>query len=164
MAKDDQRELTETHGIQQWPSCCGRGFRNPPNASFLAPLYSFNEIQKQETEQNKKMACFVPFNNRNLDLSFFVLRPTVVLVEELVDALKDFSACTETLGCVNSSIFRSIHGNLVGHLLNFPLSYLLVLVFNFFTFNLIFMIFRSFGMRRGWKDLGKTKKCWFHHW
>lgn len=59
------------------------------------------------------MACFVPFNNRNLDISFFVFRPTVVLVEELVDALKDFSACTETLGCVNSSIFRSIHGNLI---------------------------------------------------
>lgn len=59
------------------------------------------------------MACFVPFNNRNLDISFFVFRPTVVLVEELVDALKDFSACTETLGCVNSSIFRSIHGNLM---------------------------------------------------
>ncbi|KAJ4703085.1 Serine incorporator 4 [Melia azedarach] len=59
------------------------------------------------------MACFVPFDGRNLDICFFIFRPTVVLIEELVDALKHFSLCTESLGCVQSSIFRSIHGNLV---------------------------------------------------
>ncbi|KAF8030763.1 hypothetical protein BT93_D0062 [Corymbia citriodora subsp. variegata] len=59
------------------------------------------------------MSCFVPFNGRNLDTSFFVFRPTLVVVDELVDALKRFSVSAETLGCVQSSIFRSIHGNMI---------------------------------------------------
>ncbi|KAL4627653.1 hypothetical protein ACB092_05G180400 [Castanea dentata] len=59
------------------------------------------------------MACFVPFNNRNLDICFFIFRPTVVLVDEFIDALKQFSLCTETLGCVQNSIFKSIHGNMI---------------------------------------------------
>lgn len=59
------------------------------------------------------MACFVPFNNRNLETSFFIFRPIVALVDELVETLKHFSACTESLGCVQSSIFKSIHGNMV---------------------------------------------------
>ncbi|KAB1222698.1 hypothetical protein CJ030_MR2G027553 [Morella rubra] len=59
------------------------------------------------------MACFVPFSNRNLELSFFVFRPTVVLVDEFVDALKEFSLRTESLGCVQNSIFKSIHGNMI---------------------------------------------------
>lgn len=59
------------------------------------------------------MACYVPFNSRNLDISFFVFRPTVVYVDDLVEALKHFSSYTETLGCVHSSIFRSIHGNMI---------------------------------------------------
>ncbi|KAA8519436.1 hypothetical protein F0562_013689 [Nyssa sinensis] len=59
------------------------------------------------------MTCFVPFNNRNLDISFFVFRPTVVLVDELVEAIKHFSLCTESLGCVHSAIFKSIHGNMI---------------------------------------------------
>ncbi|EEF29405.1 conserved hypothetical protein [Ricinus communis] len=59
------------------------------------------------------MGCFVPFNNRNLDISFFVLRPTAVLVDEIVGSLKQFSGSTESLGCVQSSIFKSIHGNMI---------------------------------------------------
>ncbi|KZV51034.1 hypothetical protein F511_01826 [Dorcoceras hygrometricum] len=59
------------------------------------------------------MACYVPFNDRNLDISFFMLRPTVVYVDELVEALKHISSYTESLGCVHSSILRSIHGNLI---------------------------------------------------
>ncbi|KAL5773965.1 hypothetical protein ACOSP7_011522 [Xanthoceras sorbifolium] len=59
------------------------------------------------------MASFVPFSNKNLNISFFVFRPTVVLVDELVEALKTFSTSTQTLGCVQSSIFRSIHGNMI---------------------------------------------------
>ncbi|XP_073029840.1 uncharacterized protein [Primulina eburnea] len=59
------------------------------------------------------MACYVPFNDRNLDISFFMLRPTVLYVDELVEALKQISSYTESLGCVHSSIFRSIHGNLI---------------------------------------------------
>ncbi|XP_057510460.1 uncharacterized protein LOC130792886 isoform X1 [Actinidia eriantha] len=59
------------------------------------------------------MGCFVPFNNRNLDLSFYVFRPMVVLVDELVESLKHFSLCTESLGCVHSAVFRSIHGNMI---------------------------------------------------
>lgn len=59
------------------------------------------------------MACFVPFNNRNLDVTLFVFKPTVVFVDELVESLKQFSVCTETLGCVQSSVFKSIHGNMI---------------------------------------------------
>ncbi|KAL2524422.1 Uncharacterized protein Adt_09476 [Abeliophyllum distichum] len=59
------------------------------------------------------MACFVPFNNRNLDISLLVFRPTVVFVDDLVGALKQFSLCTENLGCVHSAIFRSIHGSMI---------------------------------------------------
>ncbi|XVF27273.1 hypothetical protein REPUB_Repub14bG0092600 [Reevesia pubescens] len=59
------------------------------------------------------MGCFVPFNNRNLDVTLFVFRPTVVVVDELVESMKQFCVCTETLGCVQSSIFKSIHGNLI---------------------------------------------------
>ncbi|KAL3741462.1 hypothetical protein ACJRO7_017011 [Eucalyptus globulus] len=57
------------------------------------------------------MSCFVPFSWRNLDTSFFVFRPT--FADELVDALKRFSVSTKVLGCVQSSIFRSIHGNMI---------------------------------------------------
>ncbi|XP_009600017.1 uncharacterized protein LOC107826054 [Nicotiana tabacum] len=59
------------------------------------------------------MACFFPFNSRNLDASFFIFRPTIVIVDDLVEALKNFSFCTESLGCVHSAIFRSIHGNMM---------------------------------------------------
>lgn len=59
------------------------------------------------------MACYVPFNSRNLDISFFMFRPTVVYVDDLIEALKQFSCYTESLGCVHSSIFTSIHGNMV---------------------------------------------------
>ncbi|XP_042520385.1 uncharacterized protein LOC122093902 [Macadamia integrifolia] len=40
-------------------------------------------------------------------------RPVVVFTEELVDALTHFSVCSESLGCVYSSIFKSIHGNMI---------------------------------------------------
>lgn len=59
------------------------------------------------------MACFFPYNSRNLDTSFFIFRPTIVIVDDLVEALKHFSYSTESLGCVHSAIFRSIHGNMV---------------------------------------------------
>lgn len=69
----------------------------------------------EKHKQTKKMACSVsvPFNNQNLDTSFFVFKPTVVIVDDLVHGLKQFSLTTESLGCVQSSIFRSIHGNMV---------------------------------------------------
>lgn len=59
------------------------------------------------------MACSVAFNNKNLEISFFVFKPTIVIIDDLVHGLKQFSLTTETLGCVQSSIFRSIHGNMV---------------------------------------------------
>ncbi|KAL2341087.1 hypothetical protein Fmac_009027 [Flemingia macrophylla] len=59
------------------------------------------------------MACSVPFNNKNLDISFFVFKPTIVIIDDLVHSLKQFSLSTESLGCVQSSIFRSIHGNMI---------------------------------------------------
>ncbi|XP_039016159.1 uncharacterized protein LOC120146737 [Hibiscus syriacus] len=59
------------------------------------------------------MACFLPFNDRNLDVTFFVFKPTVVLVDELTESLKRFCVCTEDLGCIQSSILKSIHGNLI---------------------------------------------------
>ncbi|GMI72351.1 hypothetical protein HRI_000904400 [Hibiscus trionum] len=59
------------------------------------------------------MACFVPFDNRNLDVTLFVFKPTVVLVDELIESLKRFCVCTENLGCTQTSILKSIHGNLI---------------------------------------------------
>ncbi|TKY59837.1 hypothetical protein E2542_SST16931 [Spatholobus suberectus] len=58
------------------------------------------------------MTCSVDFNNKDLDLSFYVFKPTVVIVDHLVHALQQFSLLTQNLGCVQSSIFRSIHGNM----------------------------------------------------
>lgn len=59
------------------------------------------------------MACSVAFNNKNLEISFFVFKPTIVIIDDLVHVLKLFSLSAENLGCVQSSIFRSIHGNMV---------------------------------------------------
>ncbi|OIW14035.1 hypothetical protein TanjilG_11380 [Lupinus angustifolius] len=59
------------------------------------------------------MACSVPFDNKDLEISFFVFKPTVVIVDDLVHGLEEFSLSTEALGCVQSSIFRSIHGNMI---------------------------------------------------
>ncbi|KAJ8761941.1 hypothetical protein K2173_006543 [Erythroxylum novogranatense] len=59
------------------------------------------------------MAFFVPFNNRNLDVSFLVFKPTVVVVDQLIEALRHLSSCTQSLGCVQSSILKSIHGNMI---------------------------------------------------
>ncbi|XP_058752726.1 uncharacterized protein LOC131625908 [Vicia villosa] len=59
------------------------------------------------------MACSVAFNNKNLEISFFVFKPTIVIIDDLVHVLKLFSLSAENLGCVQSSIFRSIHGNMI---------------------------------------------------
>ncbi|KAK8931123.1 hypothetical protein KSP39_PZI016862 [Platanthera zijinensis] len=58
------------------------------------------------------MPCFVPFNS-SLDLTFFVLRSVNVLDDEIIHAMKLFSVQAEDLGCVSSSVMKSIHGNLV---------------------------------------------------
>nr|DAD37295.1 TPA_asm: hypothetical protein HUJ06_007936 [Nelumbo nucifera] len=62
------------------------------------------------------MSCFVPFNDKNLDISLFVFRSVVVIIEDLMDALKQFSVCCERLGCAHCSIFKSIHGNMMSML------------------------------------------------
>ncbi|XP_020587056.1 uncharacterized protein LOC110029214 [Phalaenopsis equestris] len=58
------------------------------------------------------MPCFVPFKN-NLDFTFFVLRSVGVLDDEIIDSMKCFSFQAEDLGCVYSSVMKSIHGNLI---------------------------------------------------
>jgi hypothetical protein len=72
---------------------------------------------KSSTEEKKKkrvmVTCSVDFNNKELEISFFVFKPTVVIVEHLIHGLKHFSSCAENLGCIQSSIFKSIHGNMV---------------------------------------------------
>ncbi|RDX72540.1 hypothetical protein CR513_47967, partial [Mucuna pruriens] len=59
------------------------------------------------------MTCSVDFNSKDLDISFYVFKPTVVIVDHLVHGLQHFSLLTQNLGCVQSSIFRSIHGNMI---------------------------------------------------
>lgn len=59
------------------------------------------------------MPCLVPFNNDKLDISIFAFRPVGAIVEDLVEALKCFSFCSEDQGCAYSSVLRSLHGNLV---------------------------------------------------
>ncbi|PIN08991.1 hypothetical protein CDL12_18429 [Handroanthus impetiginosus] len=89
---------------------------------FLSIHLLFSCIIKTPSKQKKRyvqedlekeMACYAPFNNRNMDINFYVFRPTVVYADDLVDALKQFSMYTGNLGCVHSSIFRSIHGNMI---------------------------------------------------
>ncbi|KAI0495109.1 hypothetical protein KFK09_025256 [Dendrobium nobile] len=58
------------------------------------------------------MPCFVPFKN-NLDLTFFVLRSVSILDDEIIHSMKCFSFQAEDLGCVYSSVMKSIHGNLI---------------------------------------------------
>ncbi|KAG6639288.1 hypothetical protein CIPAW_10G088800 [Carya illinoinensis] len=102
-----------SHSIQQSLIFNGRlGSTHKVFWLTLIPLEIKFETLESQKEDNR-MACFVPFSNRNLDLSFFVFRPTVVLVDDFVDALKQFSLCTESLGCVQTSIFKSIHGNMI---------------------------------------------------
>lgn len=87
------------------------------------------------------MTCYVPFSNRNLDLSIFVFRPTVVLVDDFVEALKQFSLCTEScLGCVHNSIFKSIHGNMVSMTPSYFTSFQLRITCLPFHFLLLFSI------------------------
>lgn len=105
----------------------------------LIPLEIKFETLESQKEDNR-MACFVPFSNRNLDLSFFVFRPTVVLVDDFVDALKQFSLCTESLGCVQTSIFKSIHGNMVSSPLFLTSFQLHITRFLPFHFVLLFLI------------------------
>lgn len=92
------------------------------------------------------MACYVPFNSRNLDISFFAFRPTVVYVDDLVECLKQFSSYTETLGCVHSSIFRSIHGNMVIHPSSRFLCYIIMLRL---VFHYAVRVCRLYGMGHG---------------
>lgn len=82
-----------------------------PNSSD--PLLHFPPTFYYSTEREKNMPCFVPFNNKNLDITFFVFKSVGVFVEDLIDALKYFSFFSENHGCTNSAVFKSIHGNLV---------------------------------------------------
>ncbi|CAN1302387.1 hypothetical protein LINPERPRIM_LOCUS25434 [Linum perenne] len=59
------------------------------------------------------MSCFLPLNNKSFDISFIALRPTVVIVDEVVEALKHFCSATLDMGCVVNCVLRSIHGNMV---------------------------------------------------
>lgn len=96
------------------------------------------------------MACFVPYNSRNLDVSFLVLKPTVVFVDELVEALRHFSLWTETLGCIHSSILQSIHGNMVILIRSLSLSRSPPPCgFSFLIKFFDFIIFRFYGMEHG---------------
>lgn len=78
----------------------------------------------EEFRKKIMVTCSVDFSNKDMDISLFVFKPTVVIVDHLVHGLKQFSLNTETLGCIQSSIFKSIHGNMVW-------SSFLSLIFNF---------------------------------
>ncbi|XP_022638909.1 uncharacterized protein LOC106767892 isoform X3 [Vigna radiata var. radiata] len=62
--------------------------------------------------------CSMDFKNKDFDISFYVFKPTVEIVDHLVHRLQHFSLLTQNLGCVQSSIFRSIHGNMQSMLAN----------------------------------------------
>ncbi|XP_058071548.1 uncharacterized protein LOC131220748 isoform X2 [Magnolia sinica] len=77
------------------------------------------------------MPCFVPFHGRNLDISFFVFKPIGLFAEELIEALKYVSFCSEDHGCAYSSVFKSLHGNLKSALANVS-SMAILLDYSFF--------------------------------
>ncbi|WOL17787.1 hypothetical protein Cni_G26580 [Canna indica] len=58
------------------------------------------------------MPCFVPFDEEKVEISFLVFRPRGVFSDELIDAMKLFSFHAEDLGCLYSSVLKSMHGNL----------------------------------------------------
>lgn len=81
---------------------------------FFTILFRSNTTKtRTKTHTHTHMACFMPFTNKNLDIFICVLRPTVAIIDDLVDTLKQFSLFTERLGCIHSSIFKSIHGNMI---------------------------------------------------
>ncbi|KEH20520.1 hypothetical protein MtrunA17_Chr8g0376721 [Medicago truncatula] len=59
------------------------------------------------------VTCCIDFSNKDLEISFFVFKPTVVIVDRLIHEIKQFSSRAENLGCVQSSILKSIHGNMI---------------------------------------------------
>ena len=68
------------------------------------------------------VTCCIDFSNKDLEISFFVFKPTVVIVDHLIHEIKLFSSRAQNLGCVQSSIFKSIHGNMVYICLSFHFS------------------------------------------
>ncbi|KAK1308408.1 hypothetical protein QJS10_CPA09g00650 [Acorus calamus] len=63
------------------------------------------------------MPCLVPFNDEEVELSFFAFRPVGLFAEEVVEALKWFSFYNESqLGCAFSCVMKSIHGSMVSTL------------------------------------------------
>lgn len=136
-------------------------FYPDPSTTPFQDINNTESSKRNHPTTKKSMSCFVPFNSRNIDISIFAFKPTVVLVDELIESLKRFSVCTENLGCVQSSIFKSIHGNLVSFfmfILRCPPPLFFLLDFHFFI-----GIFRSYGMEDGWRNLLKTKKFWSKH-
>ncbi|KAK1277176.1 hypothetical protein QJS04_geneDACA022147 [Acorus gramineus] len=60
------------------------------------------------------MPCLVPFNDEEVELSFFAFRPVGLFAEEVVEALKWFSFYNESqLGCAFSCVMKSIHGSMI---------------------------------------------------
>jgi hypothetical protein len=55
------------------------------------------------------VTCCIDFSNKDLEISFFVFKPTVVIVDHLIHEIKQFSSRAENFGCVGSSILNSIY-------------------------------------------------------
>ncbi|KAG7019494.1 hypothetical protein SDJN02_18455, partial [Cucurbita argyrosperma subsp. argyrosperma] len=55
----------------------------------------------------------VGFNDREVSICFVVFKPLVFVVDHFVEALKQFSFSTTNLGCIQSSVLKSIHGNML---------------------------------------------------
>ncbi|XP_023001460.1 uncharacterized protein LOC111495588 isoform X1 [Cucurbita maxima] len=55
----------------------------------------------------------VGFNDREVSICFVVFKPLVFVVDHFVEALKQFSFSTTNLGCIQSSVLKSIHGNMI---------------------------------------------------
>ena len=62
------------------------------------------------------MEWCVGFNDKEIYVSFVVFKPMVLVVDDFVEALKQFSFSTNNLGCIQNCVLKSIHGNMVNTL------------------------------------------------
>ena len=81
----------------------------------------------------------VGFNDREVSICFVVFKPLVFVMDHFVEALKQFSFSTTNLGCIQSSVLKSIHGNMV-----FYFHFLLCFSFFSLQFQSDIVLFRFF--------------------
>jgi len=150
--------------VRQKNSICILSLQRNIDSVFVMQTEGKRVIRK------RMKTCSMDFHNKDLDISFYVFKPTVVIVDHLVHGLQQFSLLTQNLGCVQSSIFRSIHGNMVSSSYLSLILYFLNSVSIIFQFSIVYFLYRFWILYIHWKLCWLTceKKlvhiCWYIDW